>query len=113
MNYYSCFGIKSMDLRWWLSISEINPLEDQPNPLSDEGSIQYLQIQVEASTHQIHFHSKIDEKLESMCPHYHEMNKLMGDQAFVNPWYKVDSQADNKTATSSTSEPAGNEIRSN
>ncbi|KNZ51265.1 hypothetical protein VP01_4017g2, partial [Puccinia sorghi] len=26
----------------------------------------------------------INEKLESMCPHYHAMNKLMGDQEFLN-----------------------------
>ncbi|KNZ58808.1 hypothetical protein VP01_1859g2, partial [Puccinia sorghi] len=30
----------------------------------------------------------INEKLESMCPHYHVMNKLMGGQAFINPWFK-------------------------
>ena len=54
----------------------------------------------------------IDEKLESMCPHYHAMNELMGDRAFVNPWYKVDAQDDNETTSSSSPEPAGNEIRS-
>ncbi|KNZ61029.1 hypothetical protein VP01_14619g1, partial [Puccinia sorghi] len=54
----------------------------------------------------------INEKLESMCPHYHAMNKLMGGQAYINPWFKVDAQADNKRAPSSPSEPAGNEIRS-
>ena len=54
----------------------------------------------------------IDEKLESMCPHYHAMNELMGHRAFVNPWYKVDAQADNDTTSSSPSEPAGNEVRS-
>ncbi|KNZ52295.1 hypothetical protein VP01_3625g3 [Puccinia sorghi] len=48
--------------------------------------------------------STIDEKLESMCPHYHAMKHLMGDQAFVNHCYKVDAQADNETTTSSTSE---------
>ncbi|KNZ56515.1 hypothetical protein VP01_2388g3 [Puccinia sorghi] len=56
--------------------------------------------------------STMDEKLESMCPHYHAMNELMGDQAFFNPWYKVNAQAENKTTSSSTSELAGNEIRS-
>ena len=56
--------------------------------------------------------STIDEKLESMCPHYHAMNDLMGDRAFVNPWFKADAQMDNESTTSSTSEPAGNEIRS-
>jgi len=50
----------------------------------------------------------IDEKLESMCPHYHAMNELMGHRAFVNPWYKVDAQADNNTTSSSPLEPAGN-----
>ncbi|KNZ63157.1 hypothetical protein VP01_11800g1, partial [Puccinia sorghi] len=33
--------------------------------------------------------STINEKLESMCPHYHAMNELMGGQAFINPWFKV------------------------
>ena len=47
-----------------------------------------------------------------MCPHYHAMNNLMGDRAFVNPWFKADAQMDNELTTSSTSEPAGNEIRS-
>ncbi|KNZ47524.1 hypothetical protein VP01_6333g1, partial [Puccinia sorghi] len=56
--------------------------------------------------------STIDEKLESICAHYHVMNELMGVQAFINPWFKVDAQADNKTATLSLSEPAGNKIRS-
>ncbi|KNZ47676.1 hypothetical protein VP01_622g2 [Puccinia sorghi] len=56
--------------------------------------------------------STIDEKLESICPHYHVINELMGGQAFINPCFKVDAQADNKTATSPPSEPAGNEIRS-
>ncbi|KNZ48058.1 hypothetical protein VP01_5932g2, partial [Puccinia sorghi] len=55
--------------------------------------------------------STIDEKLESMCPHYHAMNKLMGDQAFINPWFKVDAHAENKIATSSPSEASGNEVR--
>ncbi|KNZ61686.1 hypothetical protein VP01_13705g1, partial [Puccinia sorghi] len=54
---------------------------------------------------------KINEKLESMCPHYHVMNKLMVVQEFINPWFKFDAQADNKAETSSPSEPAGNEIR--
>ncbi|KNZ45618.1 uncharacterized protein VP01_798g8 [Puccinia sorghi] len=54
----------------------------------------------------------IDEKLESMCLHHHDMNKLIEDLSFVNPWYKVDVQADNKITKSSTSEPSGNEIRS-
>ncbi|KNZ57578.1 uncharacterized protein VP01_2125g12 [Puccinia sorghi] len=79
------------------------PIKDQPNPPSDEGSIQYLKRQAGINT--------IDEKLESMCPHYHAMNKLMGGQAFINPSFKVDAQADKKTAPSSSSEPAGNEIR--
>ncbi|KNZ62486.1 hypothetical protein VP01_1264g2 [Puccinia sorghi] len=38
--------------------------------------------------------STINEKLESMFPHYHEMNELMGGQAFINPWFKVDGKAD-------------------
>ncbi|KNZ48106.1 hypothetical protein VP01_5904g1, partial [Puccinia sorghi] len=42
--------------------------------------------------------SKINDKLESI-------------QAFIKPWFKVDAQADKKIA-SSTSEPAGSEIRS-
>ncbi|KNZ58563.1 hypothetical protein VP01_1905g5 [Puccinia sorghi] len=49
-------------------------------------------------------------KILKACPHYHATNELMGVQAFINPWFKVDAQADNKTA-SSTSEP-GNAIRS-
>ncbi|KNZ48742.1 hypothetical protein VP01_5443g1, partial [Puccinia sorghi] len=56
--------------------------------------------------------SKINEKLESMCPHYHVMNELIGGKAFINPWFKFYAQAENKTATSSPSEPSGNEIRS-
>ena len=56
--------------------------------------------------------SAINEKLESMFPHYHAMNELMGDQAFVNPWFKVYAQADNESTPSSTSEAAGNDIRS-
>ena len=54
----------------------------------------------------------INEKLESMCPHYHAMNKLMGDRAFVNPWFKFYVQADKESTPSSTSEAAGNDIRS-
>ncbi|KNZ63306.1 uncharacterized protein VP01_11616g1, partial [Puccinia sorghi] len=38
-------------------------------PAKDEGSIQYLQRQAGICT--------INEKLESMCPHYHAMNELM------------------------------------
>jgi len=56
--------------------------------------------------------STIDEKLESMCPHYHAMNELMGDRAFVNPWFKVNAQGDKESTPSSTSEAAGNDIRS-
>jgi len=40
------------------------------------------------------------------------MNDWMGDRAFVNPRFKADAQMDNKSTTSSTSETAGNEIRS-
>ncbi|KNZ62694.1 hypothetical protein VP01_1234g1 [Puccinia sorghi] len=86
-----------------------HPAKDQPNPLSDEGLIQYLQRQVPENQKAVI--STIN-KLESMCPHYHAMEELMGDQAFDNPLYKVDAQADNETLQQSTSEPAGNEIRS-
>ncbi|KNZ47878.1 hypothetical protein VP01_6070g1 [Puccinia sorghi] len=41
-----------------------------------------------------------------------QRGSLMGGRALINPWFKVDAQAENKTATSSPSEPAGNEIRS-
>ncbi|KNZ49887.1 uncharacterized protein VP01_4719g2, partial [Puccinia sorghi] len=41
----------------------------------------------QSSPHQIHSHGTINEKLESMCPHYHVMNELMGGQAFINPWF--------------------------
>ncbi|KNZ64514.1 hypothetical protein VP01_10205g1 [Puccinia sorghi] len=56
--------------------------------------------------------STINEKLERICPQYYAINELMGGQAFINPWFKVDAQADNETETLSPSEPAGNEIRS-
>ncbi|KNZ45075.1 hypothetical protein VP01_850g2 [Puccinia sorghi] len=119
-SYHSCFETGKACYDGYQSKESIF-LKDQPKPLSDEGLIQHLQ-----SPHQIHFHnfglnnedqkagiSKINEKLEIMFPHYHVMNKSMGDPAFVNPWYKVYSQADNKTKTFfSTSEPSGNEIRS-
>ncbi|KNZ48543.1 hypothetical protein VP01_5598g1, partial [Puccinia sorghi] len=105
-NYNACFGNGKAPAVGC-------PAKDQPNPLSGEGTIQHLQRQLQEIPHQlIHFQSTINEKLESMCSHYHAINKLMGDKAFVNPLYKVDAQADNKTATYSTSEPAGNEIRS-
>ena len=56
--------------------------------------------------------SKIYEKLESMCSHYHAMNELMVDWAFVNPWFKVDAQYDKESTPSSTSEADGKDIRS-
>ncbi|KNZ60384.1 hypothetical protein VP01_15623g1, partial [Puccinia sorghi] len=81
-----------------------------------EGLIQYLQRQVQEShTKSISTGfdltnedqkagiSTINEKVERMCPPYHVMNKLMGVQAFINPWFKVDSKADNETETSSSS----------
>ncbi|KNZ63863.1 hypothetical protein VP01_10903g1 [Puccinia sorghi] len=58
-NYDSCFGT-----------GKAPAVGYQPNPLSDEGLIQYLQRQEGIIT--------INEKLESMCPHYHAMNQLMG-----------------------------------
>ncbi|KNZ51595.1 uncharacterized protein VP01_3890g2 [Puccinia sorghi] len=78
-NYNSCFGTGILLL----------VVQQKINPISTKTRI-----------------CTINEKLESMCPHYHAMNNLMGGQAFINPWLKVDAQADHKTATSSPSEPA-------
>ncbi|KNZ45640.1 hypothetical protein VP01_7956g1 [Puccinia sorghi] len=94
-----CFGTVTAAEQVLFAVKSLKsiPLKDQPNPTSDEGLIQYLQRQLQKSTHQIHIHSTIDEKLEIMCPHYHAINKLMGGQAFVNPWFKVDAQAEKQS----------------
>ena len=39
----------------------------------------------------------IEQKLDSLCPHYQAMHELMGNKAFVNPLYKVDAQKDVET----------------
>ncbi|KNZ44788.1 hypothetical protein VP01_881g6 [Puccinia sorghi] len=73
-------------------------LKHQPNPVSDEGLIQHFYLSTMTRVNKHHQESKpnltgfgltnndlkvgiskIDGKLETMCPHYHAMNKLMGD----------------------------------
>jgi hypothetical protein len=46
----------------------------------------------------------IEQKLDSLCPHYQAMHELMGNKAFVNPLYKVDAQKDVETTNSSDSD---------
>ncbi|PLW38339.1 hypothetical protein PCASD_10586 [Puccinia coronata f. sp. avenae] len=46
----------------------------------------------------------IEQKLDSLCPHYQAMHELMGKKAFVNPLYKVDAQKDVETTNSSDSD---------
>ncbi|KNZ60084.1 hypothetical protein VP01_1612g7 [Puccinia sorghi] len=46
--------------------------------------------------------STTNDKIESMCPHYHARNNFMASQAFINPWFKVDAKSDNKTASSTS-----------
>ncbi|PLW46358.1 hypothetical protein PCASD_05449 [Puccinia coronata f. sp. avenae] len=46
----------------------------------------------------------IEQKLDSLCPHYQAMHELMGNKAFVNPLYKVDAQQDVETTNSSDSD---------
>ena len=36
--------------------------------------------------------TSVKEKLNSMCPYFHEMDDLFGDWADVNPLYHVDAQ---------------------
>ncbi|KNZ51066.1 hypothetical protein VP01_4106g1, partial [Puccinia sorghi] len=100
-NYNSCFGTGN-------ALAVGCSAKDKPDPLSDEELIQYTKT----STKKKAGISTIDEKLESMCPHYHAMYELIGGQAFINPLFQVDGQAENKLAKSSPSEPSGNEIRS-
>ncbi|KNZ48310.1 hypothetical protein VP01_5761g3, partial [Puccinia sorghi] len=87
-NYNSCFGLLLLVFKPKINLP--CQIKDQFNTYKD---------------------NTIDENLESMCSHYHAMNNLMGGQAFINPWFKVDAQADKEMA-SSTPEPSGNEIRS-
>ncbi|PLW31398.1 hypothetical protein PCANC_16715 [Puccinia coronata f. sp. avenae] len=51
---------------------------------------------------------KIEQKLNSLCPHYQVMHELMGNKAFVNPLYKVDAQKDVETTNSSDSDNSDN-----
>ncbi|PLW50089.1 hypothetical protein PCASD_01837 [Puccinia coronata f. sp. avenae] len=46
----------------------------------------------------------IEQKLNSLCPHYQVMHELMGNKAFVNPLYKVDAQKDVETTNPSDSD---------
>jgi hypothetical protein len=39
----------------------------------------------------------IEQKLNSLCPHYQAMHELMGNKFFVKPLYKVDAQKDVET----------------
>ncbi|KNZ63141.1 hypothetical protein VP01_11829g1, partial [Puccinia sorghi] len=113
--------VKSMTLRLWLSISAVNPPQINLNPFQMKDQFNtYKEKYKKFHTKSISTGfgltdeyckaeiSKINEKLESMCPHYHAINKFLGGQAFINPQFKVDAQADKETATSSPSEPAGN-----
>ncbi|PLW56946.1 hypothetical protein PCANC_02852 [Puccinia coronata f. sp. avenae] len=50
----------------------------------------------------------IEQKLDSLCPHYQAMHELMGNKAFVNPLYKVDAQKDVETTNSSDSDNSDN-----
>ncbi|PLW39480.1 hypothetical protein PCANC_16813 [Puccinia coronata f. sp. avenae] len=50
----------------------------------------------------------IEQKLDSLCPHYQAMHELMGNKAFVNPLYKVDAQKDVETTNSSDSDESDN-----
>ncbi|PLW29668.1 hypothetical protein PCASD_20222 [Puccinia coronata f. sp. avenae] len=50
----------------------------------------------------------IKQKLDSLCLHYHAMHELMGNKAFVNPFYKVDAQKDVETTNSSDSDNSDN-----
>ncbi|KNZ53913.1 hypothetical protein VP01_30g6 [Puccinia sorghi] len=107
-NYDSFFGTGKADAMMYDNLCNQSP--SKINLMSDEGLIQYLQRQVQENQKAGIY--KIDDKLQSMCPHYHAINKLMGVRAFINPCFKVDAQDENKTATSSPSEPAANKIRS-
>ncbi|PLW37979.1 hypothetical protein PCASD_10062 [Puccinia coronata f. sp. avenae] len=46
----------------------------------------------------------IEQKLNTLCPHYQAMHELMGNKAFVNPLYKVDAQKDVETTNPSDSD---------
>jgi hypothetical protein len=46
----------------------------------------------------------IEQKLNSLCPHYQAMHELMGKKAFVNPLYKVDAQKDAENTEPSDSD---------
>jgi hypothetical protein len=46
----------------------------------------------------------IEQKLNSLCPHYQAVHELMGNKAFVNPLYKVDAQKDVETTKPSDSD---------
>ncbi|PLW27391.1 hypothetical protein PCANC_25846 [Puccinia coronata f. sp. avenae] len=50
----------------------------------------------------------IEQKLNSLCPHYQAVHELMGNKAFVNPLYKVDAQKDVETTNSSDSDNSDN-----
>ncbi|PLW24583.1 hypothetical protein PCASD_06175 [Puccinia coronata f. sp. avenae] len=50
----------------------------------------------------------IEQKLDSLCPHYQAMHELMGNKAFVNPLYKVDAQKDVETTSLSDSDDSDN-----
>ncbi|PLW25736.1 hypothetical protein PCANC_25520 [Puccinia coronata f. sp. avenae] len=50
----------------------------------------------------------IEQKLDSLCPHYQAMHELMGNKDFVNPLYKVDAQKDVETTNSSDSDDSDN-----
>ncbi|PLW08741.1 hypothetical protein PCANC_27927 [Puccinia coronata f. sp. avenae] len=50
----------------------------------------------------------IEQKLDSLCPHYQAMHELMGNKAFVNPLYKVDAQKDVETTNLSDSDNSDN-----
>ncbi|PLW19863.1 hypothetical protein PCANC_09242 [Puccinia coronata f. sp. avenae] len=50
----------------------------------------------------------IEQKLDSLCPHYQAMHEIMGNKAFVNPLYKVDAQKDVETTNSSDSDDSDN-----
>ncbi|PLW10042.1 hypothetical protein PCANC_22764 [Puccinia coronata f. sp. avenae] len=54
----------------------------------------------------------IEQKLDSLGPHYQAMHELMGNKAFVNPLYKVDAQKDVETTNSSDSDDSDNPVDS-
>ncbi|PLW06508.1 hypothetical protein PCASD_11071 [Puccinia coronata f. sp. avenae] len=100
-NYDACFGTGKAPLVGRPPKVTINGFELMAINLRDQSTSKIsLNRQTGIQT--------IEQKLDSLCPHYQAMHEIMGNTAFVNPLYKVDAQKDVETTNLSDSDDSDN-----